>query len=186
MGAAGVAVLTAPAFALTAQTAEAAVQRLVGEVNAVIDGPGSDSAKIKKFERIFRKYADTAFIAQYALGADRRRASNAQLRRFSDAFGVYVSRKYGRRFREFIGGRLEVLGTRKVKSVFEVQTRAYLRGSSPFDVRFQLSDRSGKTLFVNMFIEGVNMLLSERAEIGALLDRRGGDIDKLTADLRNI
>ncbi|MEO0830506.1 MAG: ABC transporter substrate-binding protein, partial [Pseudomonadota bacterium] len=36
------------------------------------------------------------------------------------------------------------------------------------------------------FIEGVNMLLSERAEIGALLDRRGGDIDKLASDLRNI
>jgi phospholipid transport system substrate-binding protein len=46
-----------------------------------------------------------------------------------------------------------------------------------------VSDRSGRDLFFNMFIEGVNMLLAERAEIGAMLDRRGGNIDQMTADL---
>jgi phospholipid transport system substrate-binding protein len=35
-----------------------------------------------------------------------------------------------------------------------------------------------------MFIEGVNLLLAERTEIGAMLDRRKGDLDHLTADLR--
>jgi len=36
-----------------------------------------------------------------------------------------------------------------------------------------------------MFIEGLNMLLSERTEIGAMLDKRKGDLDKLIADLKN-
>ena len=35
-----------------------------------------------------------------------------------------------------------------------------------------------------MFIEGINMLLTERTEIGAMLDRRGGNIDAMIADLR--
>ena len=49
---------------------------------------------------------------------------------------------------------------------------------------FLVSSKSGKDLFFNMFIEGVNLLLTERTEIGALLDRNGGDFDKMIADLK--
>ncbi|MBM7066018.1 phospholipid-binding protein MlaC [Actibacterium sp. 188UL27-1] len=186
LGLIGAATLVGPAAALTSNGAQAQVERLVADVNRVIGDGSSESAKIGKFERIFASYADTSFMAQYALGADRRRASKSQLSTFTKSFQTYISRKYGRRFREFIGGRLEVKGARKVKSVYEVQTVAYLRGQPPYNVTFQLSDRTGRPLFVNMFIEGVNLLLTERSEIGALLDRRGGDIDRLARDLRSI
>ena len=63
---------------------------------------------------------------------------------------------------------------------------AYLRGQSPFEVTFHVSDRSGRDLFFNMFIEGVNLLLTERTEIGAMIDRNGGDIDKMIADLKKL
>ena len=36
-----------------------------------------------------------------------------------------------------------------------------------------------------MFIEGINMLLSERTEIGAMLDKRRGDIEMVMEDLKN-
>jgi phospholipid transport system substrate-binding protein len=36
-----------------------------------------------------------------------------------------------------------------------------------------------------MFIEGINMLLSERTEIGAMLDKRRGNIEKVMEDLQN-
>ena len=102
---------------------------------------------------------------------------------YTTVFQRYVSLKYGRRFREFIGGRIEVNEARAVKSFIEVKTTAHLRGEAPFDVTFLISDRSGSDKFFNMFIEGVNMLLTERAEIGAMLDRRRGDIDALIAEL---
>jgi phospholipid transport system substrate-binding protein len=35
-----------------------------------------------------------------------------------------------------------------------------------------------------MLVEGVNLLLTERTEIGALLDRHGGDFDKMISDLK--
>ena len=95
-----------------------------------------------------------------------------------------ASRKYGSRFREFIGGRLEVDGVQQVKNWYEVHTTAYLRGESPFQVTFHVSDRTGRDLFFNMYIEGVNLLLTERTEIGSMIDRNGGDIDAMIADLR--
>jgi phospholipid transport system substrate-binding protein len=181
------ATLLAPTAALALNDAQAKglVNGLVGEINTVIDSGKSETAMYKDFERIFRKYADLSYIAAYAMGVDGRRATKAQKKAFTNNFTGYVSRKYGKRFREFIGGRLEVQGVKKVKSFYQVRTIAHLRGEAPFEVDFHVSDRTGKDLFFNMYIEGINMLLTEREEIGAMLDRRKGNIDALIRDLKS-
>lgn len=177
--------LAAPAaFALTEASASKLITTLVNDINKVIEAGKGDSAMFRDFERIFARYSDTSYISAYAMGADGRRASKAQKRAFSKAFQTYIARKYGRRFREFEGGRLEVNGVKQVKSWFEVSTTAFLRGESPFEVTFHVSNRSGKDLFFNMYIEGINLLLTERTEIGALLDKNRGNIDAMIDDLR--
>lgn len=172
-----------PALALSEAGARQLVDRLVADINRVISSGKPEQAMLRDFEGIFARYADVPTIARYTLGVEARRATPAQLRSYTTVFQRYVSLKYGRRFREFIGGRIEVNEARAVKSFIEVKTTAHLRGEAPFDVTFLISDRSGSDKFFNMFIEGVNMLLTERAEIGAMLDRRRGDIDALIAEL---
>ncbi|MBU2983016.1 ABC transporter substrate-binding protein [Lentibacter algarum] len=183
---AALAAMIAPkaALALNENEAKALVDKLVGEINKVIASGKSETAMYGDFERIFERYSDTSYIAAYTLGNDGRKASSSQKRSYSKAFQVYVARKYGRRFREFIGGRLEVTGVRKVKKWYEVDATAYLKGQSPFKVTFLVSDRSGRNKFFNLYVEGINMLLTERTEIGAMLDKRRGDFDKLVADLK--
>ena len=170
------------AQAASAAQAERLVDQMVADINKVIASGKSEAAMIRDFEGIFQRYADMPTIAAYAMGVDGRRASSAQKRAFSKAFSGYIARKYGKRFREFIGGRIEVEGTKQVRNAFEVSTTAYLRGQSPFDISFHVGEKSGK--FFNMFIEGVNMLLTERTEIGSMLDKRRGDIDAMIADLK--
>jgi len=172
------------AWALTDGQARGMVDKLVAEINKVIASGESESAMISDFERIFARYADVDIIAQSCLGADARRFNAAQIAAYTQAFRGYIARKYGKRFREFIGGRIEVNGVREVKSWHEVVGTAYLRGEAPFEVKFLVSDKSGRDLFFDMVIEGVSMRLSEKTEIGAMLDRRGGDIAALTADLQ--
>lgn len=178
------AMLPGSALALNEKSSRVLIDRVVGEINRVIASGKNEAAMIRDFEKLFARYADVPTIARYAMGADARRASAGQLRSFTGAFQGYIARKYGKRFREFIGGRIEVKSSRKVKSFYEVKTTAFLRGEAPFEVTFLVSDRSGKDLFFNMFIEGINMLLTERTEIGAMLDRRKGNIDKLISDLK--
>ncbi len=184
LGAACVASLPRGALALTEAGARTLVDSLVSEINRVIASGGSPGAMTAGFEGIFRKYGDVDLIARSTLGADANRASQAQMRAYTDAFRGYIARKYGKRFNEFIGGRIEVLGVRQVKSWYEVQSRVILRGEAPFDVRFLISDRSGRDLFFDMVMEGISLRLSERTEIGSMLDRRKGSIDALIADLR--
>ncbi len=186
--AAGAATLALPrvAIALTVEDARALVGRTIDGVNSIINSGKSESAMLGDFEKLFARYADVPVIARSALGVAAKSASKAQLSAFTKAFQGYISRKYGRRFREFIGGRIEVTDAKPLKSYFEVVSVAYLQGEAPFDLRWHVSDKSGKDLFFNIIIEGVNMLASERAEIGALLDKRKGNLDQLTADLKSL
>jgi phospholipid transport system substrate-binding protein len=181
--AASMAFLPNAATALNVEEARKLVDRLVAEVNSVISSGKSESAMFKSFEAIFVRFADVRYIAQSSLGPAGRKASKAEMNAYVKAFQGYISRKYGRRFREFIGGRIEVTGARPLKSFYEVTSMALLKGQSPFEVRWHIFDKSGKDLFFNIIIEGVNMLAAERTEIGAMLDKRKGDISRLTADL---
>ncbi|PVA10227.1 ABC transporter [Pelagivirga sediminicola] len=184
IGAACVATLPRSVLALTQSGARTLVDSLVAEINRVIASGASLNAMIGQFEAIFRRYADVDLIARSTLGADANRASAAQMRAYTEAFRGYIARKYGKRFKEFVGGQIEVQNVRAVKSWYEVQSRVNLRGEAPFDVRFLVSDRSGRDLFFDMVIEGISLRLSERTEIGSMLDRRQGNIDALIADLR--
>lgn len=182
----GLAALPVPALALSENGARQLVDTIVGEINRVIASGKSEASMIRDFEKIFVRYADVPIMARYALGVDARRASRAQLTAFTRAFQGYIANKYGRRFREFIGGRIEVKSSRKIKTGYEIRSMAYLSGQAPFEVTFLVSDKSGKNLFYNMFIEGVNLLLTERTEIGAMLDKRKGNIDLLIQDLSKL
>lgn len=168
-----------PASALTVDDARALIDKVIADVNGIISSGKSEAAMLKDFEGIFADYGDVPVIGRSALGVAARSASPAQMTAFTKAFQGYISRKYGRRFREFIGGRIEVNDAHPIKSYFEVVSTAYLQGEAPFELRWHVSDKSGRKLFFNLIIEGVNMLASERTEIGAILDQQGGDIDKL-------
>lgn len=173
-----------PAAAITDGQARQLVDRVVGDINGIINSGRSEQAMFGEFETLFLRYGDVPIIARSALGPDARSASSAQLGAFADAFATYLSRKYGRRFREFIGGQIVVEGTRQVRDYYEVVSTTKLAGQAPFEVVFRVSDKSGRDLFFDIVIEGISLLKTERTEIGAMLDKRRGDLDALIRDLR--
>ena len=170
-------------FASPQTTAVAIVDQAVSKINQIINSGDTQTQMLRSFERVFNVYADVPTIAKYALGRDARTASEDQLKAYIGAFSGYFSNKYGKRFREFIGGKIEIKSVVKIKNYYSVNTIAHMPAYEPFEVDFLVSDRSGQPLVFNLIIEGVNMLLAERQEIGALLDRNSGNIDALIDDL---
>ncbi|MEM8580501.1 MAG: ABC transporter substrate-binding protein [Pseudomonadota bacterium] len=173
------------AEAMNAQQASSLVTKLVDDIQTTVNSGKTGTSLYREFERIFATYADVPIIAQSVLGVEWRSASSSQRRAFTDAFSGYVARKYGKQFRDFIGGRVEVNGARPIRSFYEVRSTAFLKGQRPFEVIFLVSDRSGRDRVFNIIVEGVNMNTSERTEIGAMLDRRRGDLDAMISDLRS-
>ena len=171
-------------IALSENHAKRLIENVASDINTIINSGKSGAALTGDVEKLFKRYADLDIIAKTTLGRDSRRASSAQLRAFSRAFSGYMARKYSKVFREFEGGRIEIEGIRRVKSWHEVKTGVYLRGRSKIQVLFLVSDKSGKDLFFDMIIEGISLRLTERTEITAMLERRKGDINALTEDLK--
>ena len=183
-GAVTLALLPGAARAITVDQARSLIDKLVGEINSVINSGRAERSMYVDFERIFARYADVNYIAKSALGPAGRSAGASEISAYTKAFQTYIARKYGKRFREFIGGKIVVTNARPLKSYFEVISVAKLQGQAPFEVRWHVVDRGGKSLFFNLIIEGVNMLAAERTEIGAMLDQAGGSIPGLTAALK--
>lgn len=181
---AALALMPASAFALTTGEARVLVDKVVTDINQVIASGKSVSRMVRDFEGIFQRHADVAWIAGSALGPDARRMSASQRSQYVSAFTKYISGKYGRRFNEFKGGQIVVQNAKKEKNYFRVETLADLPGQAPFAVDFLVSNRTGKNLFFDLIVEGISLRLSEKSEIGAMLDKRGGDLDALIADLR--
>ena len=178
-----IALRVAPAHALSDDEARSLIDAVVKDIHRVINSGMPIEAALKAFENIFVNYADVQAIARSTLGPPARTASPQQLREFTDAFSGYISRKYGKRFREFKGGIIKVTESRKRSRVHEVRAIASLKDREPLAMSFVVSDRSGKILFIDILIEGISLLKSERVEIGALLDKQGGDVDRLVAAL---
>lgn len=172
------------AAAMTQAQARDLVGRVMADLERIIGAGHSEAAMFREFEALFARYGDVPVIARSVLGPAARSASPAQLNAFTQAFQGYMARKYGRQFRRLRGARAEVTAAREVQRYWEVVSTMTLRGEAPFEVRWHVSDRSGQQKFFNMIIEGVNLLAAERQEIGNLLERRRGNIDQLTADLR--
>ena len=174
-----------PGLALTEGEAKKLVNNVVADIIKIIKSGKSEQALLQDFERIFVQYGDVHIMARSVLGVDARTATKAQMRQFTKEFQGYISRKYGSRFREFIGGEVTIKNARQIRNGYEVRTSVKLRGASPFEVTFLVSDKSGSDKFYNMFIEGVNLLLTERTEIGTMLDARKGNLNQLIKDLNN-
>ena len=185
LGAAAALAVPLPAAAMTQDQARALVGQVMADLERIIGSGASEAALFREFEAVFDRYGDVPVIARSVLGPAARQASAGQLRAFTAAFQGYMARKYGRQFRRLRGARAEVTGAREVQRYWEVISTMNLRGEAPFEVRWHVSDRSGAQKFFNMIIEGVNVLAAERQEIGTMLERRRGNIDQLTADLRS-
>ncbi len=183
---ASVSIMPFPALALTNSEAVDLIGKLVADLNKIINSGKPDSALFRDFETLFNTYGDVPIIARSALGVAWRTSSNAQQKRYVKAFSGYMARKWGKRFREFQGGKIVVKGAKKTKRGYLVNSTAILKGQPPFSVDWQVSDKSGKNLMFDLLIEGISLLVTERTEITAMLDKRKGNVNTLIADLKKI
>lgn len=177
------AALPTAGFALTKAAAEKLIGALSDDIFKVINSGKPEAAMYHDFDLVLGKYAAINAIARTVLGPPWRSASPVEQRAYIKAFRGYLSRKYGKRFREFIGSEIKVVSARNVKSGVLVKSVVKFQGSAPFTVDWQVFERDGKQQMFDMYIEGISMIKSEREEVGAMLDKSRGKMNKLITRL---
>ena len=139
----------------------------------------------KELEELFQKYVDIPIIARAVLGKSWREANDGQRTLFVNAFKNYVSNKYGRQFSEFKGTTLEVVKSRDTltKAGVLVSTVVVVPGNPSLKVVWQVSDGSGSLKLIDLRVEGISMLSTERQEFRSKLKKFDGSLDDIILEI---
>ncbi|MEM8989325.1 MAG: ABC transporter substrate-binding protein [Pseudomonadota bacterium] len=174
----------APALALSGDEAKAHVEAVVEEVLALVRSDGSTGEKADRLGTVMEKRAAMPQIARFAAGRAWRDMSEAQQDRYVPAFTRFVSTMYARRFQDYSGETVTVLDAVDAgKKGFLVKSSVTQAGGAPVNVEWLITDRPGRTVLADIIIEGISLLTTQREEISGMLESRGGDLEKLIADL---
>ena len=139
----------------------------------------------KELEKLFQKYVDIPIIARAVLGKSWREANTDQRTLFVDAFKNYVSNKYGRQFSEFKGTKLEIVKSRDTltKAGVLVSTVVVVPGNPSLKVVWQVSDGSGSLKLIDLRVEGISMLSTERQEFRSKLKKFDGSLSDVILEI---
>jgi len=139
----------------------------------------------KELEKLFQKYVDIPIIARAVLGKSWREANTDQRTLFVDAFKNYVSDKYGRQFSEFKGTKLEIVKSRDTltKAGVLVSTVVVVPGNPSLKVVWQVSDGSGSLKLIDLRVEGISMLSTERQEFRSKLKKFDGSLSDVILEI---
>lgn len=169
-----------------AKAAEALIERLAREAVAIVARRDLDlEGKLSRLERLLEEATDLDLIARLIMGRYWRLASPEQRRRFIALFRALLRRSMARRLERYSGETLEVTGSVPLNGGGrDIIVRSRVRrpgGRPPYAVDWVVRQRDGRFLIIDVIVEGVSMLVEQRAEVAAIAGRRG--IDGLLAEL---
>ncbi|TNE32790.1 MAG: ABC transporter substrate-binding protein [Alphaproteobacteria bacterium] len=140
----------------------------------------------KKMAKLLDKYFDMDRIAKLSLGKNWRTATDAQKKEYLKLFRQMVIRTYASRFGEYSGEVFEVTGYRELnKRDSLVHSKIVPEDRAPVAVDWRL--RAGKDsdfLVIDVVVEGVSMMQTQRSEFESLISQNGGDFDAFLAALK--
>ena len=122
--------------------------------------------------------------ARIALGRYWKAAAQAERREFANLFKAYVLTSYGRRFHQFAGRTFRVAGVTPAQEDVFVESRVE-GGATPIRLDWRLTATEGGWRVLDVSVEGVSLLLTFRNEFVAVIERSGGQLGGLIAELRN-
>jgi phospholipid transport system substrate-binding protein len=177
----------APAAARAATEAEALtfITKVVGEVEALVKSGRSTADQATGFRVLFESRAASQQAARFVMGLAWRDMTADQQTRFHGAFLDHIANVYAGLLSEYSGQTISVTQAKDFgrKGVL-VYSLAQGGGTSDVAVEWLVSDRGGRGVeLIDITIEGISLLQSQRQEFGAMLEKRGGDVDTLIADL---
>ena len=165
--------------------AEVLAKTIFQNIFEIMSMPSTEIKKRKALVKLFDKHADVPIIARAVLGSPWRQLNKGDRSNFIQAFRQYLAKKYTAQFSEFIGAKMMIEKSRDSggKAGIMVETRLLMPGSSPIKVGWQVSDASGIFKMVDVKIEGVSLLTTERGEIRNQLSKEGGSVSRLAKAL---
>lgn len=172
--------LTAITFAAQAQAgspqdAQKFVDSVAGRVLEVIKTDDSQSAKLTKLEGIFSGVVDIPFIGKYVLAKHWRAATPEQQQEYLAAYQPFVIKNYAGKLTKYSGQKYNLKKPRQAGSNYLVTMEIVDPGNPSVFVDYRLREDAGAYKIIDISVEGVSLVQTQRSEFGSIVDSKGMD-----------
>ncbi len=179
---------TAPVMpALSAGDASAVVTDFGSQMLQMLNNPQlSPAERQKRFGALLDKDFDFAAIGRFVLGRYWATATDQEKQEFAPVFRDYVVQSYSVRFGEFSGASFKVTGQRAESPTSTIVSTTVMQKNSPSPakVEWRVSTASGAPKITEVIVDGISMSLTHRQEFASLIERQGGGVAGLIAQLK--
>lgn len=179
-------------FAFTAQADENGArnfaEKTANEAVSVLGSTQSDDAKMKKLEGLFVKTVDTEWIGRFVMGRYWKEMSPTQQKSYLKTYQDFLVKHYTANFKEYSEGT-----TFKITRSTPMPNNQFLvsmdieRPSNPQPVKvdYRVRSKGSKYSIIDIVVEGVSLLNTQRSEFSSVVQRDGVDhlIEQLQAKL---
>ena len=183
---AGLGMLGAAPGAYAANPAESFVQANVDRSFAILNDSTSDAGeRQRQFRALLLSIVDVRRVALFTLGPYARGAAPASMETFELAFANLLTEVYLRGLSNYTG--VDVTGsTERGADEVIVNVAAARAGGPPQSIAFRVRRADdGRHVVTDLQIEGAWLAITQRAEFAAYLQRNGGDLGALSAEIED-
>jgi phospholipid transport system substrate-binding protein len=180
------ALFVVPANAAAPSDAAGFINDLLNKALKTLDNKQlSDEERAKTFRELLDRDFDMPRISRFVLGPYWREASDQEKQQFQKLFEDYVVRSYATRFSEYSGEQVKVTGSRPESETSTlVQSQVVRQNGPPAKVDWRVRKDNNDFKIVDVDVEGVSMVLTQREEFSSVIQRSGGTVAGLNKELQ--
>jgi len=167
-----------------AQDAQAFVAQLGNQAIQVLGPSVSPAQRVARFRQLFRDDFDVPGLGQFVLGRYWRTATAEEQQEFLRLFQEYIVQAYAARLGEYGGEPFRVTGSRPSGDETVVSSLIERANAGRVQVDWYLINRGGAPKITDVYVGGVSMKVTQRDEFSSVIQRNGGRVDALLAQLR--
>lgn len=148
------------------------------EVLKIVKTPGqSGSEKEKTLVEMFKKHVDTNWMSGFVLGKYNRSTPKEKLEKFKAVYGDFLIQSYVPKFKQYTGQEFKVVGARKGPggNDYFVDTEINNGKDPTIKVVYRTIEKDGAQKIVDIVVEGVSLITTQRSEFGSVISNEGFD-----------
>ena len=137
----------------------------------------------KRFRELMIGSFDLRGTGKWVIGRYWRRASKSERIEYLTLFEKFIIATYSKRFRGYTKAKLQVNDTTRTKNSAFVDSQINRKGSKPIKIVWKVKLLDGKYKIVDIAIEGVSWIQTQRSEFVSVIRNNGGKVSGLMAAL---
>ena len=138
----------------------------------------------RRFRELMLDSFDLKGVGKWVIGRYWRRISKSERTKYLSLFEEFIVATYSKRFRGYTKAKLQINGTTQGKNSVFVNSQINREGGKPIRVVWRVKVSNGKYKIVDIIIEGVSWIRTQRSEFVSVIRNSGGKISGLMKALR--